>query len=115
MITSILGGLGGRRVELSEYMSKIAKPEEVTRDLKFIFEELKAVKVNKKLLSLMKEQISKGAFPSESSTKKSVSDRNRPKPEYKTLYDFINEDSVNALAKNATDSYQKLDVRYFSN
>ncbi len=107
MITSILGGLNGRRVELVESMSKLAKPETVKQELDSVFEELKVEKVNKKLLSVMGEAHS----GKDTSIGQESKGKSEPSPtKYDTLYDFVNEESVRKLVSEAGVRYQQLEV-----
>lgn len=86
VITSILGGLNGRKVELAEYMGRIRKPEGLKKTLAWVFDGLKGEKINTKLLEL-----------TESSS-------------YNTLLDYVNAKSVDKLSSEATASYQQLEV-----
>ena len=107
MITSILGGLSGRKVELSEYMQKIGKPEDAKKELDKILDELKITKVNKKLVNLMKDHTSK-IKPYHDDTMKSKQDLTAEK--YETLFDFVNDENVSRLLSDANGRYQKLEV-----
>ena len=108
MITSILGGLNGRKVELNEYMDKIQKPDSVKKELEWIFEELKSEKINSKLLSLIKARSEKGEAGSSATSPEVAA------PKQDTLYDFVNSDSVSTLIADASNSYQQLEVTLFS-
>lgn len=92
MITSILGGLNGRKVELAEYMKKIRKPDNIRRTITWVFEELRSEKINQKLLELVKDN------------------EDNIEKKYKTLFDFVNSESVDKLLEDATSSYQQLEV-----
>jgi len=86
VITSILGGLNGRKVELIGYMGKIEKPENLKKTIAWIFEELETEKLNPKLLQLTQDNT------------------------HSTLFDYVNSKSVNQLLNEAVSSYRQLEV-----
>lgn len=93
MITSIVGGLNGRKVELADYMAKIVKPESAKKDINEVVEELKKEKVSGSITEAIKEYHPENRIE-----------------DFKTLFHFINIDNLDRAINELTASYHQLCV-----
>jgi len=108
---SILSRLTGRKSEILEYMKRIPDRKKIETQLLDIFERLKSVPLNQKLIQLA-DGISESMQtkePAENEENKDFEVTNYT-PQYETLFSFVNSEQVEDLKKSALGHYDSLNV-----
>lgn len=107
-MASILSRLKGRKVEIQEYMKKIANPEMIEGKLNEVFERLKSIPLNQKLLQLA-DGINESLIDSTEEENKDFELTNYT-PQYDMLFSFVNSEQVDELKNSALKHYEDLKV-----
>lgn len=91
-------------MELEEYMEKLPKPDIARKNIEKLFFELKMKRINAKLISIVNKFVIDYGKDSKALQIKGKTQK------FETLYDFVNEENVNGLLKEAEDEYQAIEV-----
>ena len=108
-MSTILSRLKGRKVEIEQYMKKITNPKEIEGKLNEIFERLKEIPLNQKLLQLA-DGINENMIETEEENKDF--ELTNYTPQYDMLFSFVNSEQVDELKGLALKHYEELKVIY---
>ncbi len=112
---TILSRLKGRKVEIQEYMKKIANPKAIQVQMESVFARLKTIPLNQKLLQLA-DSISE-SIQSKSPGEEDNKDFELTNyiPQYDTLFSFVNSEQVEELKGNALKHHKELEALFNNN
>lgn len=108
-MSSILSRLKGRKVEIQEYVKKITSPKIIEGKLNGVFERLKSIPLNQKLLQLADGVNESMIEPGEEENKDF--ELTNYTPQYDMLFSFVNSEQVDELKDSALRHYEELQVQ----
>ena len=116
---TILSRLTGRKSEIQEYMKRIPDCKKIETQLNDIFERLKSIPLNQKLIQLADGisenlQTKEPAGTAENEEGKDFELTNYV-PQYDTLFSFVNSEQVEELKKSAKVHHDALYVGFGGN
>ncbi len=109
---TILSRLKGRKVEIQEYMKKMADPRNIVAQMDAVFASLKKVPLNPRLLQLS-DDISQTKEPETEEHSEEGKDFEVTNyiPQYDTLFSFVNSEQVEELKLNALKNHGELEAK----